>query len=420
MEDIRTATRGAVTADHGLGWGAWYLGTDRIDWSDRLYRLTGRHRDDGALALPVFVDLAAPDDRSRVAAAVDRLLDNGAPVDVEYLMRAADRARPVRATFEFRSEQQALFAVVNDLTELTRVRDRLRRSHRTVVAQQRALAEQREIKDQLQQAILPVPAAVTELDGLRVGVRYLAADAGGPDGSGGSGDFGGPSGSSGSGVDVGGDWYLAVPLPDGDVTFAVGDVVGHGLAATPPMVAMRHAAAAYAVAGDQPAEVLAALNTLLCRQSGWATATAVVARFRPTTGELTWARAGHPPILVAGASGVSARYEPTGMLLGVSPEARYEHATTHLDPGDVVLMYTDGLIEERGQGIDDGVRDLAAQVRAGLDGPVDGRLTAILDRLHRRNPLDDACALAAQPVIRGDSLISPAPGDESSPGSTGT
>jgi serine phosphatase RsbU (regulator of sigma subunit) len=399
MEDIRTATRGAVTADHGLGWGAWYLGTDRIEWSDRLYRLTGRHRDDGALALPVFVDLAAPDDRSRVAAAVDRLLDDGAPVDVEYLLRAADRARPVRATFEFRSEQQALFAVVNDLTELTRVRDRLRRSHRTVVAQQRALAEQREINDQLQQAILPVPAAVTELDGLRVGVRYLAADAG---------DSGG----------VGGDWYLAVPLPDGDVTFAVGDVVGHGLAATPPMVALRHAAAAYAVAGHQPAEVLAALNTLLCRQSGWATATAVVARFRPETGDLTWARAGHPPILVAGAHGVTARYEPTGMLLGVSPDASYQHAATRLDPGDVVLMYTDGLIEERGQGIDDGVRDLAAQVRVGLDEPVDGRLTAILDRLRRRNPLDDACALAAQPVIRGNSLISPAPGDESSPGST--
>jgi serine phosphatase RsbU (regulator of sigma subunit) len=411
MEDIRTATRGAVTADHGLGWGAWYLGTDRIDWSDRLYRMTGRHRDDGALALPVFVDLAAPDDRNRVAAAVDRLLDDGAPVDVEYLMRAADRARPVRATFEFRSEQQALFAVVNDLTELTRVRDRLRLSRRTVVAQQRALAEQREITDQLQQAILPVPAAVTELDGLRVGVRYLVADSGG---SGGPGDS---DGTSGSGVEVGGDWYLAVPLPDGDITFAVGDVVGHGLAATPPMVALRHAAAAYAVAGHQPAEVLAALNTLLCRRSGWATATAVVARFRPETGELTWARAGHPPILVAGARGVTARYEPTGMLLGVCPDARYEHASTRLDPGDVVLMYTDGLIEERGQGIDDGVRDLAAQVRAGLDEPVDGRLTAILDRLHRRNPLDDACALAAQPVIRGDSLISPALGDEGSPGS---
>lgn len=393
MEDIRTATRSAVTADHGLGWGAWYLDTDRIEWSDRLYRLTGRHRDDGALTLPVFVDLAAPDDRGRVAAAVDRLLDDGAPVDVEYLMRAADRARPVRATFEFRAEQQALLAVVDDLTELARIRDRLRLSRRTVVAQQRALAEQREINDQLQQAILPVPTAVADLEGLRLGVRYLAADSGGAGGA-------GSDGTAGL-LGVGGDWYLAVPLADGDITFAVGDVVGHGLAATPPMVALRHAASAYALAGDEPGEVLTALNTLLCRQSGWATATAVVARFRPATGELTWARAGHPPILIAGERGVAARYEPTGMLLGVCPDARYEHASTRLDPGDVVLMYTDGLIEERGQGIDDGVRDLAAQVTAGLHGPVDGRLTAILDRLHRRNPLDDACALAAQPVTPG-------------------
>jgi hypothetical protein len=293
MEKIRAGARGAVatdpgpvTAGQGLGWGAWYLGTDRIEWSERLYRLTGRRRVDGALALPVFLNLAAPDDQGRVAAAVDRLLDDGAPVDVEYLMRAADRARPVRATFELYPEQQALYAVVNDLTELNRVRDRLLVSHRTVVAQQRALAQQRDLNGQLQQMIMPVPTAVTTVNGVRVAVRYLAAD-----------DSPGP----------GGDWYLAVPLADGDVVFAVGDVVGHGLAAAPPMVAMRHAAAAYAVAGHQPGELLADLNMLLCRQGGWATATAVVARYRPSTGELTWARAGHPPIMVAGRCWASTR-----------------------------------------------------------------------------------------------------------------
>jgi serine phosphatase RsbU (regulator of sigma subunit) len=384
MEKIRAGARGAVATDpgpgaagQGLGWGAWYLGTDRVEWSERLYRLTGRRRVDGALALPIFLNLAAPDDRGRVAAAVDRLLDDGAPVDVEYLMRAADRARPVRATFELQPEQQTLYAVVNDLTELNRVRDRLLVSHRTVVAQQRELAEQREINDQLQQVILPVPTAITDVNGMRVAVRYLAAD---------------------DSTDVGGDWYLAVPLADGDVVFAVGDVVGHGLAAAPPMVALRHAAAAYAVAGHEPGEVLAALNMLLCRQGGWATATAVVARYQPRTGELTWARAGHPPIMVAGRDGVDTRYEPTGILLGVCPEAEYEHASVRLYPGDVVLMYTDGLIEQRGRGIDEGVRELAREVAEALQVHGADRLTSILDRLHRRNPGDDACMLAAQPA----------------------
>jgi serine phosphatase RsbU (regulator of sigma subunit) len=121
-----------------------------------------------------------------------------------------------------------------------------------------------------------------------------------------------------------------------------------------------------------------------------------VARYRPRTGELTWARAGHPPIMVAGHGGVDTRYEPAGMLLGVCPEAEYEHASVRLHPGDVVLMYTDGLIEQRGHGIDEGVRDLAAQVAEGLQAPVGERLTSILDRLHRRNPADDACMLAAQ------------------------
>ncbi|GAA1797966.1 SpoIIE family protein phosphatase [Planosporangium flavigriseum] len=382
MEEIRAGARSAVatdpglgTAGQGLGWGAWHLDTDRVEWSERLYRLTGRRRVDGALALPGFLNLAAPDDRGRVSAAVDRLLDDGAPVDVEYLMRAADRARPVRATFELHPAQQTLYAVVNDLTELNRVRDRLLVSHRTVVAQQRALAQQREINGQLQQVILPVPTAVTDAGGMRVAVRYFAAD---------------------DSADVGGDWYLTVPLADGDVVFAVGDVVGHGLAAAPPMVALRHAAAAYAVAGHQPGEILAALNVLLCRQGSWATATAVVARYRPSTGTLTWARAGHPPIMVAGRDGVHTRYEPAGMLLGVCPEAEYEHASVQLHPGDVVLMYTDGLIEQRGHGIDEGIRDLAMSVAEGLHAPATDRLESILDRLRPRNPGDDACMLAAQ------------------------
>ncbi|MGC9669971.1 PP2C family protein-serine/threonine phosphatase [Planosporangium sp. 12N6] len=391
MEDIRAGARGAVAIDpgtgaagQGLGWGAWYLGTDRVEWSERLYRLTGRRRADGALALPVFLDLAAPDDRGRLTAAVDRLLDNGTPVDVEYLMRAADRARPVRATFELQPGQRTLYAVVNDLTELNRVRDRLLVSHRTVVAQQRALAQQRELNDQLQQVILPVPTTVTDVNGTRVAVRYLAADDG-----------------TDVGTDVGGDWYLALPLADGDVVFAVGDVVGHGLAAAPPMIALRHAAAAYAVAGHEPGEVLAALNTLLCRQGGYATATAVVARYRPRTGELRWARAGHPPIMVAGPDRVDTRYEPAGILLGVYPEAVYEHASVRLGPDDVVLMYTDGLIEQRGHGIDEGVRDLAREVAEGVRAPRADRLTSILDRLHRRNPTDDACMLAVQPMRVG-------------------
>ncbi|NJC72158.1 SpoIIE family protein phosphatase [Planosporangium thailandense] len=382
MDEIRAGAHSAVaidpgpgTADQGLGWGAWHLDTDHVEWSERLYRLTGRRQDDGALALPGFLNLAAPGDRGRVVAAVDRLFYDGAPVDIEYLMRAADRSRPIRATFELHRAHQTLYAVVNDLTELNRVRDRLLVSHRTVVAQQRALAQQREINGQLQQVILPVPTAVTELAGMRVAVRYLAAD---------------------DTTEVGGDWYLALPVADGDVVFAVGDVVGHGLAAAPPMVALRHAATAYALAGHEPGEVLSALNLLLCRQGGWATATAVVARYRPRTGELTWARAGHPPIMLAGRGRVDTRYEPTGMLLGVDPTTGYEHASARLHPGDLVLMYTDGLIEQRGRGIDEGVRDLAERVGEGLAAPADDQLPSILDRLHRSNPYDDACMLAAQ------------------------
>jgi serine phosphatase RsbU (regulator of sigma subunit) len=261
--------------------------------------------------------------------------------------------------------------------ELAHMRNRLRDSERTVDAQRRALAEQHEINGRLQQAILQTPEPVTDLNGMRVAVRYLGAD--------------GP-------VQVGGDWHLLTPLPDGDLLLAVGDVAGHGLDAAATMVALRHAMTAFAVQRRGPSAILTALNTLLCQQMTGTVATAVVARYRPATRKLTWARAGHLPILLADRDGVGPLRQPPGPILGAFAEAVYGHATTGLREGDLLLMYTDGFVEGRGGSLDEGVETLGEQVRGAMGVRRDDRPGALVGRLRRRNPDDDACALAAEPL----------------------
>jgi serine phosphatase RsbU (regulator of sigma subunit) len=245
----------------------------------------------------------------------------------------------------------------------------------------RELAEQRQVNRQLQYAILPKRAPAVAVNGMRIAVRYEGAD---------------------RTVDVGGDWYLSEPLPDGGLLLAVGDVVGHGLAATATMVRLRNAMVGLAVAGHGPGDILTVLNRLLCQGDDDASATAVVAAYEPRTHRLTWARAGHVPMLLANRAGVRPLWYPTGAMLGVLPDAEYPHATTTLRVDDVLVMYTDAFVEEPGIGLDDGVRALAEHTRRALAGaaldPMLDRPTVLTDRLRRRNRRDDACLLAAEPV----------------------
>lgn len=225
--------------------------------------------------------------------------------------------------------------------------------------------------------VLPEQRRTTEVNGVRVAVGYVSADADCP---------------------VGGDWYLTAPLPGGDLMLAVGDVMGHGIGAVGDMVELRQAMTGFALAGADPGDILGLLNAMLCARPGNVMATAVVGRRRAAGQTLTWACAGHLPILVADRDGVTAPGQPAGMMLGVDPAARYEQVDIDLYPDDMVLMYTDGVVEERGRHIDESVDAFADQVRAALHEPPPDRLGAVMRQTRRRNPDDDACLLGAQPV----------------------
>ena len=178
-------------------------------------------------------------------------------------------------------------------------------------------------------------------------------------------------------VDVGGDWYDAFETTDGGTVIVVGDVAGHGVEAASLMGRVRNALRAYAFEDSDPAHVLLRLHRLLRNQDDDAMVTAFVARYEPATGLMSWSRAGHPPPLLVTPDG-TARFldDVNGAPLGTMAR-EYRTASTRLDPGALIVCYTDGLIERRDRILDDGLAWLEERVREYSDDP----LTALCDKL---------------------------------------
>jgi len=190
---------------------------------------------------------------------------------------------------------------------------------------------------------------------------------------------------------IGGDWHLSMPLPNGDLLLAVGDVAGHGLPASAAMVRLRYAMASFATTCADPAAILGFLNTVACRRGG-VTGTAVAVRFSPRTGELTWAQAGHPPVILVGREGARRLPSPEGTMLGVIPDPGYANAMTRLRPGDFLVLYTDGVFSRSGS-IDQGIDELAGLAATARCCP-----PALLDFVDYDAAGDDACVLVAERV----------------------
>jgi PAS domain S-box-containing protein len=164
-------------------------------------------------------------------------------------------------------------------------------------------------------------------------------------------------------VDVGGDWYDAFETPDGRIVIVVGDVAGHGVEAASFMGRVRNALRAYAFEDSDPATVLLRLHRLIRNQDDDAMVTAFVARYDPATGLMSWSRAGHPPPLLVAPEGTTRFLDDVnGAPLGTMAR-EYRTATTRLDPGALIVCYTDGLIERRDRILDDGLAWLDERVR---------------------------------------------------------
>ena len=224
----------------------------------------------------------------------------------------------------------------------------------------------------LQESLLP--RELPTHPSLQLAVRYLPANAT---------------------ADVGGDWYDVVSLPGGRLAAVVGDVVGHGMAAAATMSSLRNVLRAFLIEGDDAGQALARMHVLANRTEIGLTATLCCVIIDPVTGEGEWASAGHPPPLLVHPVG-PAVYLAAGpsqqRALGVGGCPNATQSGLVVAPGEMLLLYTDGLVERRDR--PDGLALLqSTQARDGVD--LDTYCDNLIDRLAPPQVRRDDVALLA-------------------------
>jgi len=193
-------------------------------------------------------------------------------------------------------------------------------------------------------------------------------------------------------LSVGGDWYDVISLPDGRRALVVGDCVGHGLDAATAMGQLRSASRALLLEGRSPAEVIDSMDRFASSVPGGDCATMVCAVMDLAAGTATYASAGHlPPLLVHDGEGrwlEEGRGAPLAVRMGPRTEAVAEIA-----PGDLVVLYSDGLVERRGELIDVGLDRLRAAAQVHADEAVQAIAEALIVDLLEPRPRDDVVVL---------------------------
>jgi serine phosphatase RsbU (regulator of sigma subunit) len=359
-----------------LGWANWSLAAQEDGWSPQVFAIFERDPADGPIPLAELPGRALPEDAPALARAIRELARTGRPFDVPFRIRAGGGIRHLRAVAEAVADADGtpveVHGFVQDLTAQRSVELALVESEQEILTQHGVLRAERTMAARLQHALLPLPTQPVGLAGLRVEVAYLPAQ---------------------SGLHVGGDWFSSIELPDGNALFVVGDVAGHGIDAVATMAQLRFTAKGMVITGSSLTGALARLNTLLLHsRDAHGTATMILARYNPDERRLVWAQAGHPPPLLLRDGEVRFLERPRGMLLGASYTPVYEEAQCRLEPGDRLLLYTDGLVERPAEGIDLGLERLAEAVVAHrADGP--GSLGALLATVLEGERRDDVCVV---------------------------
>lgn len=231
----------------------------------------------------------------------------------------------------FGEDEQALLQTVGVLAAQALARGRrYDAEHETAVAFQRAA----------------LPDALPDVDGAAIAARYRPAT---------------------HGATVGGDWYDVLVLDEHRILLVVGDVVGHGMVAAAAMGRLRTAFQTIVPFSADPGSMLRAVSQQVASIPDAFCTTVVCAVLDLRTGDVAWSRAGHPPPLVVGADGPTLLDAPCLPPLGVTADATGPVHHHLLAPGDVLVLYTDGLVERREESLDQGFHRLGAVTEQLLD-----------------------------------------------------
>jgi hypothetical protein len=226
-------------------------------------------------------------------------------------------------------------------------------------------AQTQDIALQLQRAVLP--DAVDELPQWEVAAHYA------------------PGGRSG----VGGDFYDAIALPDGGLALAIGDVMGHGVPAAAAMAQIRAATRAYLSLDPDPCRVVDNLDVMFARLDITQLVTLLYAVVDPAGGTIEFVNAGHyPPLLVSAGGETTLLSAPTRLLLGAGGDDR-SATTARFGAYDVLVLFTDGLVERRGEVVDTGLGRLAAAAPQLLAGDLAAATRALVETLVEPGRHDD-------------------------------
>jgi PAS domain S-box-containing protein len=254
------------------------------------------------------------------------------------------------------------------------VAEELSRRLAAALANADAFAREHSIAETLQRSLLP--DALPAIPGLDLAVRYLPAT---------------------DGAAVGGDWYDAFPVDANRVGLVIGDVIGHNITSASGMGQIRTMLRAYALDNPSPGDLLRRTNQALARLLPDAMATVACAVLDLATGDLSYASAGHPPPLLTTGTGTEYLDGVTGVMLGTGIDAAYPAGRRRLPAGSGLLLYTDGLIEDRRRDISAGLGALAGALRQSAAGTADQMCTAAQQAMLGTAPrADDVCLLAVR------------------------
>ncbi|MDT0379270.1 PP2C family protein-serine/threonine phosphatase [Streptomyces sp. DSM 42041] len=308
--------------------------------------------------------LTADPDRPAVVDGADGEGDEEAAE--EELRAVLDRADSLaadhrRLTHELDETNSGVLALYVELEERD---EQLRSAHGRIL---------RELEDALRPPPLTVP-------GLELAVHYAPADTHAP---------------------TGGDLYDWFTLPDGTVHITVVDALGHGVRSTRDALNVTHAVRTLALEGHPPATLVERAGEIVSGVDAETMATVLLARLDPATGHLSLANGSHPPALLVRRDGTTEYLEVRGRGVGFPLPGSEGTLTVGLAPGDLVLLYTDGLTESRRDPVEGEARLVTAAVEH-RERPIEEVPGAVADAMHTvvLHP-DDTLALAMRLPLKG-------------------